>query len=115
MTDAADLVVCLKTLVFCQVASDSRIIQMILHTIKSRVNDLGLQQIIFLNFLLKRLKSPLSDALIIALPVVFQSQLETQLEADKVKHMCDCLRYSVNIEFRYRLGHHYYSNIFNTD
>lgn len=96
MADPSDLVVCLKTLVFCQVAGDSRIVQMILHLIKSRVNDLGLQQIVFLNFLLKRLKSPLSDALLIALPLVFQSQLETQLEVDKVKSMCDYLRYGID-------------------
>lgn len=95
MADSSDLVVCLKTLIFCQVSVNSRITQTILNVIKSRVNDLDLQQIIFLNFLLRKQKSPLADALTIALPVVFQSQLETQLEVDKLKQMCECLRYAI--------------------
>ena len=96
MTDVSSLVVCLKTLVFCHVAADSHIIQTLLHLIKSRVNDLELHQIIFLNFLLKKIKCPLSDALIIALPVVFQTQLETQLDMQNVKLMCDSLRYAID-------------------
>lgn len=96
MTDPANLVACLKTLVFCQVAGESRIIQTLLHLLKSKVNDLGLQQVIFLDFLLRKIKSPLADALVIALPVVFQTQLETQLNADNIKTMCDSLRYAID-------------------
>lgn len=96
MTDPGDLVVCLKTLTFCSVPPKSKIIQNLLQLIKARVNDLELQQIIFLNFLLKKLKSPLADALVIALPIVFQTQLEIQLDVDKLKQMCECLRYAVD-------------------
>ena len=96
MTDSSDLVVCLKTLTFCGVPPSSRIIQTLLQLIKARVNDLELQQIIFLNFLLKKLKSPLADALLIALPIVFQSQLEVQMDVDKLGRMCDCLRYAID-------------------
>lgn len=96
MADPADLVVCLKTLVFCHVAGQSRIIQTLLHAIKARVNDLGLQQVTFLDFLLRKIKSPLADALLIALPVVFQTQLEAQLNVEYIKAMCDSLRYAID-------------------
>lgn len=81
-------------MLLCQVGSETRIVQTILHMIKGKVNELGLQQIIFLNFLLKKLNGPLVNALKIALPIVFESQLKMQLDLDNVEVMRDCLHYA---------------------
>lgn len=95
MRDPTHLVVCLKTLTFCHIAPGSRIIQTLLHLIKTKINDLDLQQIVFLHYLLQKLKCPLTDAMTIALPIVFQAHLETKLDPDNKKNLCGYLRYAV--------------------
>jgi FAST kinase domain-containing protein 2 len=94
--DTDDLITCLKTLVFCEVAPESSIMKTVLQLIKSRVNELRIQNFSFISHLLNRVKNPLADALTIALPVVFETQLETQLDPDNVKNMCECLRYAID-------------------
>jgi hypothetical protein len=55
--------------------------QMLLQLISKMINDMSLQQITFLHFLLKELSScPLVDALKLALPIVFETQVQYKLE-----------------------------------
>lgn len=96
MADATDLITCLKTMVFCEVPAGSSIMKTVLQLIKSRVNELRIHNFSFLDYLLRRVKSPLANALTIALPVVFETQLEIQLDLDNVKSMSECLRYAVD-------------------
>lgn len=96
MADTDDLITCLKALVFCEVTPGSSIIKTVLHLLKSKVNEMPIQKFFFIGNLLSKVKSPLADAINIALPVVFQTQLETQLNLDDVKGMCQCLRYAVD-------------------
>lgn len=57
------------------------------------INDMSLQQINFLQFLLKDLAScPLVDALKIALPIVFETQVYYKLE-DSLNLQVECLNY----------------------
>lgn len=94
MRDPQELVNYLKAMLLCKVGSNTRIVQTILQMLKGKINDLGIQQIIFLNFLLKKLDGPLVDALKIALPIVFETQLRTQLDLDNVELMRESLHYA---------------------
>lgn len=76
------------------IPSDSTITQVLLQLIKQNVNHLSLQQIIFLNYIVRQFKAtPLSDALLIALPIVFEIQLPLKLDKDNVIQLTDCLQY----------------------
>lgn len=89
-----DLLNCLKTLSLCKVPEDSQIFKTILHLIKEKVNEMSLQQIIYLDFLLEKSSDPLARALTIALPIVFHIQLVPQLDYQKIELMCDALSYA---------------------
>ena len=94
--DTNDLITCLKALVNCNVEPGSSVLNTVLHLLKSKVNELPIQAFFFVDAILKRVKSPLADAITIALPVVFETQLETQLNLDDVRSMCQCLRYAID-------------------
>ena len=87
---------CLKGLVVSDVASESRVTQSVLSAIKNRVNELSLQQIIYLDQILRKMDSPLGNALQIALPIVFETHLEMQLRTDNISNMVLALEYAVN-------------------
>lgn len=77
------------------VAPETRVVQAVLHTIRSQVNLLNVADIIFLDFLLRMLKTgPLVNALEIALPVVFETNLKVQLDTDNISFMCRALEYA---------------------
>lgn len=78
------------------------LMQTMLQMIRTQVNDLSLQQIIFLDFILRQFEqsSPLSEALIIALPIVFESQLRLKTDRENLAHVTDLLHYAV----RNRIG-----------
>jgi len=92
--DINDLLNCMKTLSICRVPEDSLIYQTILHLIKEKVNDMSLEQIIHFNSLLEDSKDPLAKALKIALPIVFQTQLVTQLDKQNIDVMVDAMTYA---------------------
>ncbi|KAL1129890.1 hypothetical protein AAG570_012834 [Ranatra chinensis] len=63
--------------------------------IAKQVNELSLQQIIFLDFLLKDFEfCPLSEALKIALPIVFETHVETQAELKNISQLCKLLHFA---------------------
>lgn len=67
--------------------------QMQLQLISKMINDMSLKQITFLHFLLKELSScPMVDALKLALPIVFETQIHYKLE-DNVFWQVEFLNY----------------------
>lgn len=76
-----DVMNSVKCLSYLGVSVNSNIMQMLLQLISKMINDMSLQQITFLHFLLKELSScPLVDALKLALPIVFETQVQYKLE-----------------------------------
>lgn len=92
------LVTSLKTLMMCDVAPNSKVMQTVLHAIRNKVNELELEQVMYLSFLLKKMDDPLARALRIALPVVFETQLEIQLPTDNTNAMCNALEYATKVQ-----------------
>ncbi|XP_047484051.1 uncharacterized protein LOC125035833 [Penaeus chinensis] len=69
----------LKFLCRMKVQSDSKIMQTVLQLLRHSINDLDLRQLIYLDFLLKKLPStPLSDGLLVAVPVVIENILKNE-------------------------------------
>lgn len=89
-----DVIECLKILTRFKVPSNSILIQSLLQMIRTTVNDISLQDIIFIVFLLKKMDStPLRDALMIALPLVFEAQFTTKLDSDDASLLTSSLRF----------------------
>jgi FAST kinase domain-containing protein 2 len=85
----------LKVVSYVGVPADSTIFQVLLQLIRHNVNNLSLQQIMFLDFLLSQSKSsPLVDALKMALPLVFDIHLPIKMEYDNVALLSECLYFS---------------------
>ncbi|XP_018322928.1 uncharacterized protein LOC108735467 [Agrilus planipennis] len=92
--DVNDALEALKTLSFLGVPGDSTIVQTILQMLRHYINDLSVNQIIFLEYVLTKMQStPLRDALCIALPIVFEAQMLFRLDKDNIKEIISCLYY----------------------
>lgn len=93
--DLKQTIEALKVVSYVGVPSDSVITQVLLQLIRHNINNLNLQQIMFLDFLLSQFNpSPLVDALKIALPIVFEIQLPVQMDYDNINHLADYLFYA---------------------
>lgn len=76
-----DVMNSVKCLSYLGVSVNSNIMQVLLQLISKMINEMSLQQITFLHFLLKELSScPLVDALALALPIVFETQVQYKIE-----------------------------------
>lgn len=74
--------------------SNSTIVQVLLQLIRHNVNDLSLQQIIFLDFLLSHHENaPLVEALRMALPMVFEIQFPIKVDKDNLAQLVECFQY----------------------
>ncbi|XP_032664876.1 uncharacterized protein LOC116841261 [Odontomachus brunneus] len=92
-----NVIKCLKILIYFQTQGNTLLIQSLLQMIRANVNEMSIRNIIFLSFLLKRMEStPLRDALLIAMSVVFEIQLPTKLETDDIFFLMDSLRFMSN-------------------
>lgn len=90
-----DVIESLKVFTYFKIPSNSIIIQSLLQMIRTTINELSLREIIFIVYLLKKMDStPLSDALLIALPLVFEAQLPTKLDADNISELTWSLRFA---------------------
>lgn len=88
-----DIMNSVKCLSYLGVSVNSNIMQILLQLMSKMINDMSLQQITFLHFLLKDLSScPLVDALKLALPIVFETQVQYKLE-DNVYWQVEFLNY----------------------
>lgn len=95
-----DLMNNVKCLCYLNISVNSNIMQMQLQLISKMINDMSLNQICFLQFLLKDLlPCPLVDALKIALPIIFEIQIKYKLE-DNEYYLMEYLNYTT----KYRLS-----------
>ncbi|KAF2879474.1 hypothetical protein ILUMI_26698 [Ignelater luminosus] len=84
----------LKIISYVGVSSQSTIVQVLLQLIRHGINDLSLQHIMFLDFLLRQFKSsPLADGLLIALPIVFEVNLPLKMDKENIMHLAEYLQY----------------------
>lgn len=89
-----DLVICLKTLVSLNMNSNQKIVQQLLYHIKEEINELSLSQLAFLNYLLIKMEStPLVNALKIALPIVFDLNVNLKLDHENPEEIMKLLHY----------------------
>lgn len=70
--------------------------------LRTQINDLTLKQIVFLQFLLtkqtKNKKSPLVDALQIALPLIIDNNLKTKIDPENIFLLCDLLQFAAKYQ-----------------
>ncbi len=96
--DAGDIINGVKLLSILSAPGSHQTLQILLKLLTKHANMMDLQQIMYTQFLLDKLdgdsKSPLSNALEFALPVVFESKLYTELDRNDVQAVTDYLHYS---------------------
>ncbi|XP_015109298.1 uncharacterized protein LOC107036077 [Diachasma alloeum] len=84
----------LKHLIYFHVPSTTVIINMLLQMVRTSVNQLSLDELVFLSFLLKKCQTtPLIEALGIALPMIFETQVMTQLDRENLESLVRILQY----------------------
>ncbi|KFB53434.1 AGAP002598-PA-like protein [Anopheles sinensis] len=89
-----DITECLKILTFFGVHTNSEIITVLLQLIRHQINDVTLDHIVFLSFILKKLdRTPLVEALQIALPMLLQVQIGYKLDHENVQQLVDLLEF----------------------
>jgi FAST kinase domain-containing protein 2 len=96
-----EIIESLKILNFLGVSSKSEIVCILLSHIKMQINELSLGHIIFLEFLLRKYdNSNLVEALRMALPMLFQIQVNFKMDHENVHQLTELLmfisRYRVN-------------------
>ena len=88
-----EVINCLKMLTHFKIPANCVLTQSLLQMIRANVNEISLQDIISIIVILKKMDStPLRDALLIALPVVFEAQLPTKLDPDNIFMLTQSLR-----------------------
>ncbi|XP_077275241.1 uncharacterized protein LOC143904434 [Temnothorax americanus] len=88
-----EIISSLRMLTYFKIPANCILTQSLLQMIRANVNDASLQDIINIIILLKKMDStPLRDALLIALPVVFEAQLPTKLDPDDIFMLTQSLR-----------------------
>ncbi|XP_071650536.1 uncharacterized protein [Temnothorax longispinosus] len=88
-----EIISSLRMLTYFKIPANCILTQSLLQMIRANVNDAALQDIINIIILLKKMDStPLRDALLIALPVVFEAQLPTKLDPDDIFMLTQSLR-----------------------
>lgn len=87
-----DVIAALKVFSYLGVPSTSKIMLILLSLVRHHVNELTLGHLVFLDFLLRKFeKTPLVEALRIALPVIFAVQLPVQIDHEDVKELSECM------------------------
>ncbi|XP_071562270.1 uncharacterized protein [Temnothorax nylanderi] len=88
-----EIISSLRMLTYFKIPANCILTQSLLQMIRANVNDASLRDIINIIILLKKMDStPLRDALLIALPVVFEAQLPTKLDPDDIFMLTQSLR-----------------------
>ncbi|CAG9764794.1 unnamed protein product [Ceutorhynchus assimilis] len=93
-----DTIEALKVLNYMAVPTNSTIIQVLLQLIRKNINSLSIAHILYVDFLLRtteKTPTPLSEALLIALPIVFSLNVKLKMNYDNMQQMIDCLHYAV--------------------
>ncbi|OXU28729.1 hypothetical protein TSAR_015690 [Trichomalopsis sarcophagae] len=95
--DLPQTIQAIKVLNLLKIPSTTMIMQSLLQLIRQSINDLTLQQIFYLSFLLKLMyQTPLNEAILKALPEVFVAQLELQLDKGSIKELKNALWFATS-------------------
>ncbi|XP_055549663.1 uncharacterized protein LOC129732641 [Wyeomyia smithii] len=87
-----DITECLKILTYFGVHSNSEIMTILLNLLRYQINEVTLDHILFLDFVLKKMdQSPLIEALQLALPMLLQIQLPYKMDHNNVQQLVDLL------------------------
>ncbi|KAJ6625240.1 hypothetical protein Bhyg_16521, partial [Pseudolycoriella hygida] len=90
-----DVINALKILSYIGTGSKSEIMLSLLHLIKNQINDVSLAHLIFLSKMLPRLdRTPLVEALQIALPLLLQIQIGTKIDYENVSELTELLHFA---------------------
>jgi FAST kinase domain-containing protein 2 len=91
-----DLIICLKVLVSLKLNAHNKLIQQLLYHIKEEINELSLTQLAFVNYLLTKMeKTPLANALVIAIPIVFDLNISIQLDHENPEELHKLLHHAL--------------------
>lgn len=89
-----EIIISLRMLIYFKISANCVLTQSLLQMIRANVNEISLQDTINIIVILKKMDStPLRDALLIALPVVFEAQLPTKLDPDNIFMLTQSLRF----------------------
>ncbi|XP_029158527.1 FAST kinase domain-containing protein 2, mitochondrial-like isoform X2 [Nylanderia fulva] len=89
-----DIIESLKVFTYFQIPTNNILTQSLLQMIRTNINEISLRDIIFIVFLLRKMdRTPLQEALLIALPLVFEAQLPTKLDSDDILLLTWSLRF----------------------
>ncbi|XP_035215698.1 uncharacterized protein LOC118189231 [Stegodyphus dumicola] len=88
-----ELITVYKCLALLNIRNNTFVMQAVLKMIGARLNDMTLNQLTFVSFLLSRQKhNSLVDGLRLALPLVLQVQIDQQLDSENMTEVTDCLQ-----------------------
>lgn len=89
-----DLVACLKVLNFFGLESNHLTVQRLLHQVKDQINNFMPNHLTFLSFLLKKMNpTPITDALLIAIPMVFDLNLCQRIDHNNAVELAELLHF----------------------
>nr|XP_029734193.1 uncharacterized protein LOC109413932 [Aedes albopictus] len=87
-----DVTESLKILTYFGVRSNSEIMTVFLQLLRHQINDINLDQIVFLDFILKKMdRSPLVEALQLALPMLLQIQISYKMDHENVQQLVELI------------------------
>ncbi|XP_065079735.1 uncharacterized protein LOC135702625 [Ochlerotatus camptorhynchus] len=87
-----DITESLKILTYFGVRSNSEIMTVFLQLLRHQINDVTLDHIVFLDFILKKMdRSPLVEALQLALPMLLQIQISYKMDHENVQQLVDLI------------------------
>lgn len=76
-----DLIISLKVLGYFGFRSEHEIVSGLLHVIKDHINELTLNNLLFLTWMLSKMnRTPLTEALLIAIPIVLDINMSVKLD-----------------------------------
>jgi FAST kinase domain-containing protein 2 len=101
VTDVNDLLLYLKVFIYYEFGSNHYIVQVLLNNIKDRLNELSLDHLTFLYFMLSKLnENSLVTALKIAIPLVFDLNVSKQIDHERPDEIARLLHYISKNSFR---------------
>lgn len=88
----------LKIINYLKIPANSELSLILLNLIRRQINDMSLQEMIFADFLLSQLTPELEivKAMKAALPLLFESQLEIQMDTDDAPELIALLKFATN-------------------
>lgn len=90
-----DITESLKILTYFGVRSNSEIMTVLLQLLRHQINDVTLDHIVFLDFILKKMdRSPLVEALQLALPMLLQIQISYKMDHENVQQLVDLIGFA---------------------